>query len=558
MKIDRISWKNFASYGNKLHTLDFTGNKGGAFYLLVGENGAGKSTIAEIIKFAIYGKTGGSKKSKDLPNRFNGSLYTKIEMKSSSGSDVVIERSISPNKLTLTVNGLLYDQAGKKNVDDYIENELVGIPFYVFNNIISLSINDFKSFLTMTPADKKQIIDKVFGLDIINAARQVVKDELKSIKSSIDKYESESKVIERTIDNACAELDALKKSLAERDNAKLDELNGLLERYEANIKLIDTKLEEINCSLPDISKEEDEIRSQIIELKNKVIQEEEKKRLYDNKCCPMCGSDLTTDFHQNVLNDLLSDIATSKETVNSLITEAKKITDTKNSLQSSKEKCLTKRSELSTLLGNTKYEISCMEDNDTSQDTRPLENIIETNKKHKEDADSRLDKSTKKMSFFKIVEEIFSDSGIKKSAVAQIMPGLNAELADTLSKLDISFKVKFDNEFDATIKHLMYDVQPSQLSTGEKKKVDFAILIAIIKLMKMKFPGLNIIFLDELFSSIDSNGIIQILEVIRTYVKDLGINAFVVNHSTLPTELFDYKVSVAKKNNFSRMTVERL
>ena len=558
MKIQKIQWRNFASYGNKLHEIDFSNNENGMFYLLLGSNGAGKSTIAEIIKFAIYGKVGGSKSAKDLPNRFNGGLYTRIDLKSRSGAEITIERGIAPTKLSLTVNGVLYDQAGKKNVDDYIENEVIGIPFYVFNNIISLSINDFKSFLTMTPADKKKIIDKIFGLDIINAAKKLVKEELKEIKNAIELHESECRSIDRSIDNACEELEALKARIQERDTSKMEELTSLVEKYESAVKEIDEKLSSIDDKLPKVIEKESDLREKIVEIKSKIAQDEEKKKLYDNKCCPMCGSDLTTDFHQNVLNDILTDITSSKETANELIENAKKVTELKNKLSASRDKALHSRSEASTLLKSTKFELNKLNESNTSFDTEPLENIIAANKKNKEEAEAAKVKSNKQLNFFKIIEEIFSDSGIKKSAVAQIVPGLNQELAKTLDKLNVPFTVKFDSEFDATIKQLMYEVKPQQLSTGEKKKIDFAILIAIIKLMKMKFPGLNIIFLDELFSSIDSDGIIQILEVVRAYVKELNINTFVVNHSPLPVELFDYKVSVSKANNYSHMEIEKL
>lgn len=558
MKIQTISWRNFASYGNKLHTLDFSENKTGMFYLLLGENGAGKSTIAEIIKFALYGKTGGSKKTKDLPNRFNGNLYVKMSLVASNGAKVIIERGIAPAKLSLTINGVPYDQAGKKNVDEYIENEIIGIPFYVFNNIISLSINDFKSFLTMSPADKKQIIDKIFGLEILNAAKVLVKEEIKSIKEELSNYGYELDTIDRTISNAESELESLKQKIESRDLSKMESLNESIQKCDDALKIVNEKINEIDEKLPNVSDKDNEIRSKIVELKTKIQHAEEKQHLYDNKCCPMCGSDLTTDFHQNILNDLLEEIATSKENVNALVESGKKINELKNKLQEARNKYITRKGEFGASLSRLKYELEQLKNSDNSLEIESITKIIDSNKENRANVELNNEKSNKKFKFFKVIEEIFSDSGIKKSVIAQIVPGLNQELTKILEALNISYRVKFDNEFDATISQLHYEIQPQQLSTGEKKKVDFAILIAIIKIMKMKFPGLNIIFLDELFSSIDANGIIQILEVVRETTKELNMNSFVVNHSPLPTEIFDYTVTVKKEKNYSQMQVEKV
>ena len=557
MKIESISWRNFASYGNKLHTLDFSENETGMFYLLVGKNGAGKSTIAELIKFALYGKTGGSKPAKSLPNRFNKNLYVKLKLKASNGDDVVIERGLAPSKLNLTINKVPYDQAGKKNVDDYIENEILKIPFYVFNNIISLSINDFKSFLTMSPSDKKQIIDKIFGLEILNAAKVLVKEEIKAIKASVENYEYELMSIEGVIENADNELAALKEKIASRDSSKIKSLNESIESCNEALTKVNDKLNEIEEKLPNISTKDFEIREQIIKIEKDIEAAEEKKHLYDNKKCPTCGSDLTTDEHQEVLNDLLKKIATDSETLKELSEQGKKINDLKEKIVTAKGKCLSKKGEYVATLSNLKSELEKLKDSKDDLEIESVTKIINTNKEKKETAEANKKKSTTQLSFFKIIEEIFSDSGIKKNAIAQIVPGLNQELAKVLAKLNMSYEVKFNSEFDATIKQLKFEVAPAELSTGEKKKIDFAILTAVVRLMKMKFPGLNIIFLDELFSSIDSDGIFEILDVVKSMSKELNINAFVVNHSPLPTEMFDYTVTVSKPNNFSQMTIAK-
>jgi DNA repair exonuclease SbcCD ATPase subunit len=124
--------------------------------------------------------------------------------------------------------------------------------------------------------------------------------------------------------------------------------------------------------------------------------------------------------------------------------------------------------------------------------------------------------------------------------------------------LNVDYRVSFEEDFSVKILHMGYDVSVDQLSTGERKKVDFAVIIALIRIMKIKFHGLNLIFLDEIFSSIDSDGIWHILKVLSNASKELGLHTFVINHSALPTEVFDYRVEIEKKNGFSELNVEQV
>lgn len=562
MKIKSVSWKNFQAYGNKLHTLDFEQNGDGMFYMLVGENGAGKSTLSDVLKFGLYGKTGGGAKEKkspkDLANRFNNNLYVKICLKASNGADAVIERWVAPNKIALTVNGIPYDQAGKKNIDEYIENELIGIPFYVFDNTISLSANDFTSFLTMSPAEKKQIIDKIFGLDLINAAKSLVKEEIKNIKASADVHERELASIERTIESASRELESLKEKIAEKDESKIASINESIKTYSENIEKIDVKLNEIEEKLPAVSEKSDEIKSKIIEHKNKILAAEKKKELYDNNKCPMCGSDLTTDFHQDVLRDLLSEIAESKDVVNSLVESGKKYADLKKKMDDAKYTCMTKKQSFISEISAYKRELESLQNNTSNDGIESINKIIEENTKNQTEVKKKRSSDDTMLNFYKVVEDIFSDSGIKKAMLSQIIPGINKELAHNLEVMNMNFKIKFDNEFDAKVKQFRFDVKPSTLSLGEHKKINIAVLLAVLKVMKMKLPELNVIFLDEVFSSIDMNGMGQILTIVKNMTKNLQMSSFVVNHSPLPTEIFDYTIRVYKENNYSQLEVTKL
>ena len=155
------------------------------------------------------------------------------------------------------------------------------------------------------------------------------------------------------------------------------------------------------------------------------------------------------------------------------------------------------------------------------------------------------------------LDEILGEKGVKQMAIRTILPSLNSEILDLLAKMHLDYQVVFDEEFNATIYHLGVEIPTQTLSTGEMKKVDFVVLIAIMKLMKMKFSSINLLFLDELFSSVDPDGVHSILRILREVCKELGLNIFVINHAPMPHEIFDWKLEVAKANNFSSISIDK-
>lgn len=148
--------------------------------------------------------------------------------------------------------------------------------------------------------------------------------------------------------------------------------------------------------------------------------------------------------------------------------------------------------------------------------------------------------------FMSLMEMVLGDDGVKNLAVKTILPGLNTSIAQMVSEMHLSFHIRFDDKFNCIINHLGEDINPKTLSTGERKKADFIIIIAIIKLLKLRFPQLNILFLDEIFSSVDGDGVYGILKILNKVIKENNLNTFVINHTVLPTEIFDKKSKYIK------------
>ena len=556
MKIKSIEWKNFGSYGNNTQKISFDENQGN-FFLVLGGNGAGKSTMSDVIKFGLYGKVD-SKKLRDLPNRFNGNMHIKIIVEKNPGTVATIERGLSPSYLKVAVNGVDYDQAGKKNIQEFIEEEILGIPYYVFNNMVSLSVNDFKSFINMGVNDKRMIIDRLFGLEVLGAIKWKVRYQIKSMKEQIDIVDSEISVIERNVASSSSELAVLNEKLKTASNEKRKSYVSKIEKLKEFLSNAQTRLEEITEKERQVSDMISNWNDMLSDHKTEIHICQEKIRLYENGKCPTCEGDLTSDHHKSMLRDYIQRSEESKSAVESINATLSQVRERKEKIRIAFNDLNTKKSSASTQMSNYVTELKKVSGDISDEQTKSLQNIIDENVRLKDSAIKRKTTEEKKVNFYKIIEEIFGDKGVKISAIKRILPVLNAEIKKVLQELGMDYRVMFNEEFEVDIQHLGFSVSPEQLSTGERKKVDFAALIALIRLMKSKFAGLNLIFLDEIFSSIDSDGIHHILKVLHNTCRELNLNIFVINHSQLPTEIFDYRVEISKNSGFSNLVIEKI
>ena len=553
MKIKKVIFKNFASYGNTLQTLDFEDT---SLFLVLGGNGFGKSTLANVIKFLCYGKVEGVNNG-ELPNRINKNLWGSIELES-RGRHVKIERGLAPNIFKVYINGVEYDQAGKMNTQEYLEEEIFEISYNVFKNVIILSVNDFKSFLTMSPGDKKSIVDKLFGFSVINDMRESIKKDRREVRQELKTLEDELNSLTESILSVQEKIIQLEEASQKKNSEKIKDLKNQLFQFDENKK----KLNEANKTLKDrlsgIDKQISENRKIYAESSAEVKTLDQKLKLFENKQCPTCQSDLSGEFHQNLKKDLedkKSQLLEKEQSVESLIKESR---EAYKQVQDKQHGIISKLSSLETNLNNLKKELVKLASNlDNGEHTELSSLIREFRDKEKEKTDKKTTVGSEDH-YLQILENILGDDGIKNLAIKTILPTLNSQVAQMGRRMHIPFSIKFDDKFDSIITHLGEEINPKTMSTGERKKADFVIIIALIRLLKLRYPSLNILFLDEIFSSVDSDGVYHIIGILHDMVKEIEMNTFVINHTVLPSELFDKKIEIRKDSGFSSFSVETI
>jgi DNA repair exonuclease SbcCD ATPase subunit len=525
-------------------------------FLTLGKNGDGKTTIANAIIYALYGRIDGVKLA-DLPNRINKELHVRIGL-TCGPIDVEIERGLSPNKFTVKLNGVEFDKAGKKSVQDYLEEEVFGIPYHVFKNIIILSVNDFKSFLTMSNQDKKQIIDKMFGFSILNDMQMSIKTERRNVKMEIDAYEAELNQIMDSIASVKGRLNTLLEESNEKNNTKIDELKANLLELNESVKGLDLERTNLDTKIQTNTEEFETKRSEASSLKHEIEYLKKKLDLYESGKCPTCETQLDSQWHLDQKEHFCTKIEEDTTNIKILKETLDQIKSNIETLRADKRSIESKTNDIKYNMKTFKAELLKIKDTPDDAQFEHLKSLIKDFEEKEGTKSSDKDRLNVEYNFMEIVERVLGEDGVKNLAVKTILPGLNTNIAAMGQTMHLPFQIRFDEKFDCIINHLGEDINPMTLSTGERKKADFIIIIAIIKILKLRFPQLNLLFLDELLSSVDHDGVYNILKILNQVIKENKINTFVINHSVLPHEIFDKKLQIYRENGFSKFTIETI
>ena len=545
MRLKKVSWKNFKSYSNIMTELDFSDIS--SLNLIIGVNGTGKSSIAECITYLMYGKIENFTAS-EIPNRTNKNFYGKIEL-DCDGHNVVIERGLAPAIFTVTIDGNIVDTAGKTNVQDMLEDVYYRIPYAVFKNIIVLSINDFKSLVNLNPSDKRNIIDRIFGFTIFNEILKKVKEDMKGIDGEISENSGSLRANNNSIERIISQVNELKTNMASQDEIEKLALN--IQETEEKEKKNEENIQKLEDTREKIKRETLEKSVDIKDAKKRIEEIDKKIKLIDSGRCPMCGSSLETDEFREEKESLLEERKSCEETIR-LITDIvnesvrkveilnKNITTFKGNSQ---------RSNIIELKSDLKSKISA---NETKVDP-----LIETKNQIEDDIAKLMEEqnilSEKKLNYSILLKMLGEDGGIKQMIAKSYIKDLNNIIAQTIDFMNMPYSVVFDSNFNTTIMQNGSKVNYKTLSTGEKKRVDFATIISFVKLLKLQYGELNLLFIDELFSNIDIDGVDDMLQLLKDLCQELSLNIFLIHHARLENIMFDNVFKTTKKDTFSHL-----
>lgn len=554
MKLKRIEWRNIGPYGNKLQTIEFPDE--GGLWMVVGKNGNGKSFFVNLPKILYYGRLEKFKKD-EIANRLNKHGYIKGEDEIAPGTIVIIERNFSPTDLRVDKNEEDIGKAGILNYQDYIDLEVTGLPYHIFSNIISLSVNDFKSFISMTPHDKRIIIDKLFAMEIINKMNELVKKDLRDVKTNMDMFDREIITLKNNIDIAVKELQKLKDQVTQDNTTKITELAKQLQLYKPKLEEGFHKKRLYEGKRDQITKSYNIFQQQRMKIKHEIEHLEIQMDLFNQEKCPTCATPFNDTRFDLIKSELKEEICKKQDQLLAINSDENKYTTALEKIKQGLNTINNFIIQVQTTYNTIEKEMNILKIT-KPKEFSSIQNIISENTINLTQKSEEKVKFDEEYKYLAILEQLYSDTGVKKKILESYLPTLNKEIAYTLSELHFPYDLTFNSDFEPDLFHLGIQIGVDTLSTGEKKRVDLAVLISIIRMLKRKYPSLNIFMLDEVLSSIDGDGIFDIIGLLQKITREMNMNIFVINHSILPIEQFDYRIEINKNAGFSDLIIEKV
>ena len=546
MKLKKLSFRNFKSYSNVLTEIQFDNRS--SLNLIVGENGTGKTSIAECATYLLYGKLDNFTAS-DIPNRINKAFYGRIEL-DCDGHIVIIERGLNPSMFRVEIDGQVVDTAGKNNVQTMLEENYFKIPYSVFHNILVLEVGEVKSLLSMNVADKRNIIDKICGFTLYNTYNKFVKDDMKNLGDKMNSNMGSIRSVNTSLNQYDRQIEEIKEN--EISQEELDDL----EQKVIEAKKLKQENDELAKKIITAREQIKGVKIQKIgeynNLKDKIVEIDKKIKLIESGRCPTCGSSLETEEFRKEKEELIEqkkEYALQMKQIKELVDKSQ----SKLTVLDTKEQEIRKSGNdirLLDLQSDLKYKQTLKEKNTVSIENLKEGLISQLDEMNREKEE--LEKEKRLLDYMTNLTGEGKDS-VKRYISNTYIPIINSLIEEMLNYMNLNYSITFDGNFDASIKQNGMNVKYCTLSKGEKRRVDFATVIAFIKFLKIQFAELNLLFLDEIFSNVDINGVNDMIDILKDLSEDMNLNIYLIHHARLEGVMFDNVLHTTKKDGFSHI-----
>jgi len=561
-----VRWKNFLSTGNQPTEIQLDKNP---TTLIIGENGAGKSTVLDALCFGLFGKPFRTISKSQLVNSINNAA-TMVEIEFTIGTiEYKVIRGIKPNKFEIYQNGIMMNQ--EANVRDYqkiLEQNILKLNYGSFTQVVILGSSTFVPFMQLKARHRREVVEEILDIKIFSTMNLILKGKLKTLLEDI-----------RDIDY---QYELTSEKIHLQENLIADMKQNKTKIIEQKQKLIDTNAEEIKSRVEEKSMLEQENTNLLNEITDRLQTEKKQEKLKqiratlsekltshekmttfftDNEDCPTCEQHIDETFKEGMLvknnksidklEDGLSKLKTELNSVYDRAGEIKKTTKMIADNQVSLAKINTSIKELEKFNVKLQTEIDqYSKDSAGKNDTDKLTTLA---KEYVEIAKQRTKLKETKV-YYEAARTMLTDTGIKTKIIKQYLPIMNKLINKYLTSMEFYVNFTLDENFEETIKSRYRDeFSYASFSEGEKMRIDLALLFTWRAIAKMKnSTNCNLLMLDEIFdSSLDGTGTDEFLKILNTLS---GENVFVISHKQdALADKFRETIRFEKIRNFSHV-----
>jgi len=565
LRFNRIRWKNFLSTGNIFTEINFDTP---GTTLIVGENGAGKSTILDALTFSLFGKTFRNINKPQLVNSVNRKeLVVELEFSIQSNQYKIV-RGIKPNVFEVYCNGTLLNQSAEmRDYQEVLEKTILKINYKSFCQVVILGSASFTPFMELPAAQRRNIIEDLLDLQVFTTMNVLLKQKVQDNTTAIQDNENERKIVETKIKMVKEHLKAVRsknEEFVKEKTTTLEDLRKKIEEAEDNKKSYREELELKSAEIQN----KGTVQAKIEKLRSLRAQMEAKSKLltkeieffsnHDN--CPTCKQEISSEFSCVVVDQRQNEIKEIEEGLSQLVKKYDETNEELTKILEVDKAC----DQINNKISHESLKIKMLRE----QIDNVMKDLADAKKAVKETTDVRIvdlenDLSNLSDQYNKLQDDKFvlsaaamllKDGGIKTRIVNQYIPVINKLINKYLSEFDLFVEFNLDEQFNEVIKSRYRDeFTYASFSEGEKQKISLAILFAWRAIAKMRNSlNTNLLILDEVFdSSLDGQSADDLLKILQNISKDS--NVFVISHRDSLHDKFENTIKFAKTKSFSRI-----
>ena len=565
---EKIRFKNFLSYGNTWTELDLATHKD---TLIVGENGAGKSTFLDALSYALYMKPFRKVNNPQLVNSVN-KKHLKVEVEFRVGSNgFKVCRGHAPRTFEVYQNGELLNQdAHTKDYQKILEQNILKMNYKSFTQIVVLGSRNFIPFMQLSTTDRRTVIEDLLDIQIFSVMAALLKDKIALNKNELqdidyqlnlldDKVKVQEDYISKVQENKDAQLLEIKEKIDETSK-QIDEHKLSLDDFVSEADSLYEQcepLESVSNRVQQFLTLEGQIEKKLTKLRKQL------KFYQDNHICDTCGQEIPDDYREEkaqesntAISETTSGLTKLEEEIQSNSERIETLKDIQNEAKAKEKQAENERTSITILedilqgLNNEIAEKS-FEASDQEEAYARLEHLQEDIEEYKT---KRVD-LRRKQSVFDTARTLLLDTGIKSRIIKQYVPVMNKLINKYLAAMEFFVDFNLDEDFKETIRSRHRDeFVYASFSEGEKMRIDLALLFTWRAIAKLKnSASTNILIMDEIFdSSLDTQGTDEFLKIIKELTSDTNI--IIISHKTDQLlDKFSNVVRFEKYKNFSRI-----
>lgn len=560
----KLRYKNFLSSGDKFTEIDLRRNR---TTLVVGTNGAGKSTMLDALSFALFGKAHRNVNKPQLINSVNNKDCLVEAEFDAYGHEFKIVRGLKPTVFQIWKNGDLINQnSHAKEYQKVLEQNILKLNHKSFHQIVVLGSSSFIPFMQLPSHIRREVIEDLLDINVFSKMNSLLKEKIVLLKDSIRENEHALELNNTKIDSQedhIFDLEKISETAKDKLESELHEQQAELARLEKLVEgYTDTRLREVEKLLYSTKKQIDKLEKFDFQFDQKIKKFDKDVSFYeDNDTCPTCDQEIAVDTKSKKIRETFDAKEQIEDAKLKLETEIAKHRDemTSNETLLSEETSKFQDVEMHRReIKRTKERIRNLQC-DLSQGGQDLDSLqtakstLEDLRRSREEIVSRKMDLAEEREYNNVITELLKDSGIKTKIIKQYLPVINQLTNQYLQVLDFYVHFDLDEGFNETIRSRHRDAfSYSSFSEGEKQRIDLALLFTWRQVAKMKNSvATNLLILDETFdSSLDADGVDNLIKILDTLGDDT--NVFVISHKGQQLEdNFDSKIEFDKRKNFS-------